>query len=73
MDICSDIELMRNNLELLACLFESKKGEKYQEEPDHEEIMKLYGVNRMIKEKMLMGNDEIVKYLKGSQGSTQLK
>ena len=62
-DILGDIELMQNNLQLLFSLFEGGKGES---EPDSEDIMRIFAVSRMVKEKMLTGNDEIIKFLKDS-------
>lgn len=62
-DILGDIELMQNNLQLLFSLFEGGKGES---EPDSEDIMRIFAVSRMVKQKMLTGNDEIVKFLKES-------
>ena len=32
-------------------------------EPEDSELMKFYGVSRILKEKMLVGNDEIIKFI----------
>jgi hypothetical protein len=53
-EITSDIRLLKNNLDLLLNYFSEDREVG---EPEHDEIMRIYGVGRMIKERMLAGND----------------
>lgn len=67
-DITRDILLLKSNLDHLLKYFE--EDDRDTNEPSPEEIMRIYGVSRMFKERMLAGNDEIIKIL-GSEGEVK--
>jgi hypothetical protein len=59
-EIGSDLKLMQDNISILAEYF---AGQEEEGEPEHSEVLRMYTISRLIKEKMLQANDEIVNYL----------
>ena len=62
-DICHDIRLLKGNLDILLEYLQSE-GESGGCEPEHDELMSVYGVSRILKESMVTGNDEIIHFLR---------